>query len=960
LVLAALGWVQGCAHLHENQATAGAYDSPLLRSLDLNQPVQPIALPGAIDLSAAKNEWVSFSLAIQAPDGESSLASHTLRIVPPTTAGATPTALPAGVFSAWQILAMPVDLNRASYVRHTGFTSDAATQPRALYPLKIKDGAIDLRQLVGPSASGGAAQIWVDLHVPTTAAPGKYAARCDLLAGESALASVDVHLTVYDFALPDERHLQLLSPLDWDRLTQLYREPFEAVRPTLLNRDEPRYAPTIRTLDQLVALAEANRCEAFVPRLGPVVKWPVGQKPDVDWEDFVAVVSPWMNGDGFVDHQPLGFWPLPQPEMLPRYDRQSQLDYDENAANRFDQNDWLTRSAVMIDPPHPGRTGPADSIELSLFASEILDAQPRIRVAVPLEDDQLLLANANRPKMIEPSKAGRLLCSAPGLVYAPPMRTWPQNTPRPRRWLRTDLPGLVPYAGAGGDERDVRLYAWLAYLRGADLVMFPGSLPTVANPQQASDPNELTWFYPGQWFGLDEPLPTLQLKWLRRAEQDYEYLLLAKNRGDVFGPLLTARAITKPVQILSTESPDPVYALMSGTVDPHAWRDVKDLIAHRILARDSHHPADAQQMHALDMQSLYWLEPQDRQYQLGRSVDYLLDPSLRDSVALRFGVDIYNASDDTPSANTLNWTRVPPAWTIRPQGRAIPSLGMFEVNHSTLEATVSLDRLSTNAAGTTAKPVEWAFTNGFTRKSYEMKAVVPVAPSDRRALPLKIDGSLADWDAADAIQSGPMTRFLARPALQRQQLEPATHPTHLYTSWGDDDFYVAFKLEGVTAPQVYETRNFVNYQARRAWGEDLCELLIQPQYEDNTLGPVLHVVCKPTGQWVEKKLDPRHFADPWQPIEGLAIRYAGTVDGGVWRGELAIPWKALVATGKDRPPVLRFNVVHHVGATGESASWAGPIDFGRDESFMGLLYLRDLDAQFYPRPRQTTITESRP
>ena len=39
--------------------------------------------------------------------------------------------------------------------------------------------------------------------------------------------------------------------------------------------------------------------------------------------------------------------------------------------------------------------------------------------------------------------------------------------------------------------------------------------------------------------------------------------------------------------------------------------------------------------------------------------------------------------------------------------------------------------------------------------------------------------------------------------------------------------------------------------------------------------------------------------------------------------------------------MLRFNFVQHRGDTGESASWAGPIDFGRDESLTGLLFIRD-------------------
>src|SRR3712207_7989293 len=46
-------------------------------------------------------------------------------------------------------------------------------------------------------------------------------------------------------------------------------------------------------------------------------------------------------------------------------------------------------------------------------------------------------------------------------------------------------------------------------------------------------------------------------------------------------------------------------------------------------------------------------------------------------------------------------------------------------------------------------------------------------------------------------------------------------------------------------------QNFVSYQFRRAWAEDLVELVIQPVYE-NGVGPVMHLVCKPTGTWAER------------------------------------------------------------------------------------------------------------
>jgi len=138
-------------------------------------------------------------------------------------------------------------------------------------------------------------------------------------------------------------------------------------------------------------------------------------------------------------------------------------------------------------------------------------------------------------------------------------------------------------------------------------------------------------------------------------------------------------------------------------------------------------------------------------------------------------------------------------------------------------------------------------------------------------------------------------------------------------------------------------RRLIEYSFRRAWYEDLSEMTIQAVYSNDELGPVLHVISKPNGSlFVERKLDPRQFENPWQEIQGSGIRYAATVDGPDWRGELAIPWQAITADpNKPRPALLRFNFTQHKNLTGESASWAGPIDFGRDENFTGVLILRD-------------------
>jgi hypothetical protein len=185
--------------------------------------------------------------------------------------------------------------------------------------------------------------------------------------------------------------------------------------------------------------------------------------------------------------------------------------------------------------------------------------------------------------------------------------------------------------------------------------------------------------------------------------------------------------------------------------------------------------------------------------------------------------------------------------------------------------------------------------------------------------------------------------MLSRPTVQRQEIRAASTTSRVYTAWAEDNFYVAFALQGITPANLLKgSQNFVDYESRRAWGEDLCGVLIQPVFDDNSVGPVLHVVCKPSGLWVERKLDARLHANPWQPLEGTGVRYRAVIENSTdWRGELAIPWRAICDADRGVPSLLRFNFVQHRTATGESASWAGPVDFGRDDAFTGVLYLRE-------------------
>jgi hypothetical protein len=774
-----------------------------------------------------------------------------------------------------------------------------------------------------------------------------------LLKDGQVIETTPLSVNVYDFVLPDERHLHMVGRIEWDSLEALYPDLFETTTPEYMSRTAPKYAAAIKLLDQLVSLAHEHRTTVVVPRLQPIVKWPANQPPQVDWTEFDTIVEPWLSGGGFADHIPVGYWPLPRIDFLDRYPSPLQLQYWSSAASHFGQRSWMDRAWVEVEKETKGRANAQESIKLSEQVASILGAHPQLRVSLPLEDAQLQFGSKDNPNLIDKASLDRLMTAASGLVMAAPQQQPSPAMMKIKRWLRTDLPGLVPYIGAGGDERDVRLWAWLAFLRQTQVIGWDGALPHTKSPQEAADPNDLTWFYPGRWFGVDEPVPTIQLKWLRRAQQDSEYLYLAQQRGELLYAWVMARLMAKPVQTAPNEQPDPTHGLLSGTTDQALWTQALELLAKTILTREPGKERDSQRQDELNRDTFVWLQPQEKPLLVARNATWGWAAKPGNWVDLQLGVDAYNASD-TGLDGQFQWVSAPKGWEFNPQPVAITpndAIQMYKVKQFPLEARVNLDHLTAQAR----QPIELKFTESQRSRTFNLKVSAPVAVSDKREGPLAIDGALGDWDdAADGIHHGPLVAMLDRPSLQKQAMKMASTNSSVYSNWAAKYFYVAFKLDGLgganagTAGPRRVERNFVDYQLRRAWGEDLCEILVQPVYtKPGDVGQVVHLVCKPTGALVvSMKHSPKNqrlLGSTFHEVVGAQVEFQTSSEGSLWRGELKIPWE--VINDKDhagqRPTLVRFNFVQHKHATGESSSWAGPIDFGRDDSFMGLLFLRD-------------------
>jgi hypothetical protein len=950
--------VAGCPTLQNKPDPAGP-NSPKLLALYFKDPVTVATSSEPIALEAAKNETISFCMQVN------NLTQAAVKIPPVLhlqalrrgTGAAAEDRIEPVQFAAYQLLSMPVDLNHASFVRHTGIEqASIRSLPRALLPLIIDKGKINLQGLRDPAQprmaisrtsgpNGKPVMLWFDLTVPPTAKPGDYQTTFEILQRNAVVSTQVLTLHVDDFVLPDERHLQIVGQLDFSALQRLYPAQFSMVRPQLLSRKDPELSASVALLDRLQQLAQQHRTQLVIPQLQPIVKWPESSPPIVSWEDFDSLVLPWIRGKPFSV-----YWPLPETPNLRNFNPESRAQYWSAAAAHFDQLDLLPQAPIVLQKRTPGATiSPGDELRLSEEAAQLLACYPRVRVNVPLQEEQAQLQSPGNTNLIAPATTDRLITAAPGLVYSEPTGNWPKELEHPSHWLATDVPGLVPFAGAGGDERDVRLWAWLAFLRRADMIQWQNTLPSYDNPDTAADPNELIWFYPGQWFATDQPLPTVHLKWLRRAQQDFEYLYLSRQRSEIIRSLVMARLITKPVEISLAQEPDPAYALMCGVTDPKAWQEAKQLLSDSILLHPPGQNVDELQKVDLNGRVLQWAVPQERPVMLARTTDWGWNANQATGplVDARLGIDVYNAADER-LIGQMQWSSASAGWQFPPQPQVIsPSnaIKVYHVRRFAMDASVILSEL----AGGATPAAQLTFTNELTNRTSLLQVSAPVALCDRRNTDPQIDGSLDDWSQADAICDGPLVRMFNRPAVQRQELDRAATPSQIYTTWTRNDMFIAFKLRGCQPDTGGAETNFVTYSvADRAWGEDLVEVLAQAVYSDNSVGPVLHLVAKPRGQLaVERKVDARFHVDPWESIAGQAIRYGAAIEAvpgdNIWRGEIAIPWQAINDANHQglHPMLIRFNFAQHKNNSGESASWAGPVDSGRDEHFTGLLFLRD-------------------
>ena len=968
-------WFVGLALLVATGSAGCTLPAGAGRSRLLAVPLDPPALPSEAEpgfpasrvaLSGAGGEWLDFTAE---HEGESvGLRVGPLRGV---VMGDAVTA-PANA-RIYRVADVPVDTNSAGYLRLYGGAGNRTQLPRALMALEEVEGSFRL-----PPGQSAPTRLWIDLELPRGLPRGKWRATLEAIAENGrVLATLPVEIASHGFDLPRERTLVVSAPLEWDALVALWPETFAAVSPTLLSRRENSSTQAVAVLEQMVRAAQADRVQVTVPALGGVMKWPAGRPPEAWWQDFDELVVPWLTGEAFKDGVGLRDWPVPRLADMERFAQQARSEYWSEALGHLDAIGLLDRTVVLVDESHVGadpaalRRGtalsPAERLRLSQEAGRLALAYPHGAIAVPLESDQVRFTGPQDPSLYPPEHADRLVIRGDGLVTDHATRPWPAGLPQPRRFLELEGSSSAPMPGPGASEADVRLWGWLAFLRGATHLQ-PGAALPPPSDGEAGDPTRMVLFYPGEAFGVSGPVPSVQLKWLRRAQQDYEYLHAAAARQEETYARVIARGLVRPVRVEAGGQVDPLLPLIAGTPAPELWREGVELVAGKIAIAEARGGLALPPRFETDHtnQTTAWLAPRERPLPivLGTRWD-LTENQGRRRIVLQLETGIYNPTDASPEGMTLSFLEMPggepPAessWET-PGTIAVDPIATYETAQVRVATSTPVDALGYVFPTYQQGPLRLQARNEYTGAAGTTSVVTPAVIVDERGEPPVVDGLLGEWLGNEAIIDGRMVLMHDRPALQSGQVQRTVAESQAFVAWTGEGLHIAFRLEGVDRSEetMRTTRNFVETEYRRIWDEDVCELLIQPVWTvngDPTDGPLLHVVCKPDGAFARRRVDRRTAAEPWQNFES-GMRFAATVDEeGVWRAEVTLPWSALRGAfteeqlgelGREaRPELVRFNLSHHDGETGRSASWAGPVDFGADDKFTGALVLRSAAA----------------
>lgn len=914
------GIVAGCAPRASRPLTVWAADErqevyPTSRGPDPRDVVYDAA-KGAVSLRAAINETASFQVALHS--GILPVTGVNLKVSDLRNERGEALRAEVKVFRAW-----PVEL-QAFRAWQRLYRQDNCTPRRVfdvLVPAETKGTGLPAEM-----PPGAMILTWIDIHIAKGSEPGTYGGAVRITSAGQPLWTLNLTLVVEPFALSDAPALPAMTRFDARQLCRLHLRL--AGRP---------YAPIRLTPENPLAKEATQLIHATARLLNEhgITGIPVGYEPAmhidgdgqvrIEWEDYDQLMQPLIDGSAFEGRIRPTAWPQPMDgdhPPLPRSGSVSQATYQgllrqvaEQSAEHFRLRRWYKQSYTEIAGEGAWPDAYTKWEQMIVPTVKQADARGRLLLRLPREEMSAYGWFGWPATRKLTRSAGILSVPARCFLYQDDEKA-PEKT---QHWLRPDFPPFSPSLCLGGSAVDPGAVAWATWRLKADALDLPDQKGWPESSHIAIDRTDSGsdgWlFWPGTAWGSSEPVPSIRLKRLRMGLQECKYLYLLRQHGRIHVDEMLAESLVPLAGSLAygrqyIEGLDGEVQLDKGLWDAGVRLMAEEL---KMAIAGAGSDEFVRFTNRIDWQTFLGKTRQVK----ARAEPVRLAAGADGVIRATVPVEILNLKAE-PVAGTLRWGLLPELW--KPSQEKVSFGPILPFQRTRVVLTCEGPGLGTDAAG----HADW----NMVLEPQEAQAIeIPVVLSAVAAMqlqrPVQIDGDLTDWRPGRFnMLSGfaPLGRrdeaaaSSARPDLQRTDAFVATDGQYLY---------IAVRMQD-QAPQMHVSqRNTVAYDGSIPAGEDLVEILIDP---DNGAsgGPerLVHIIVKANGAALASQgVDMQPPLCKPRPL-GTQVQAATRIYPDAWTAEVAIPLDVVKAV---RPAAAYWglNICRLRSGNLEYSSWSG-------------------------------------
>ena len=408
--------------------------------------------------------------------------------------------------------------------------------PDALIPFRIPRHGAPFE-----IARGRTQGVWIDVAIPRTAPAGTHHGTIEVRAAKHTPLRIALELRVHDFALEHTPSFRInVSTYDLGK-------GGHAINSGWGNRFDIWTEPYWELERRFYRMARAHRHTLHPRNYELPVERNANGTLRIDWSRFDARFGPLLDGTAFGDGRGLGYWEIALSRNVPA-DRfggpgseqwaKAVEAYSHAFVEHFREKGWDPTDLVAFPADEPSRE---KAFAAAQFVAQAIQRGGRSGPGAPQIRFRMDVYKALDRALIQRFDSLIDIWAVQGSYFKGLL---PELKKRQQRGVEVWFyQGSAPALGPEILDTEglaLRTWGWIGWRYGMDAADLWECCKWQLTPDIWTDPQNNPWptngpgvlYYPGARVGVDEPIPSIRLKALRRGAFDYEYLALLASLGE--------------------------------------------------------------------------------------------------------------------------------------------------------------------------------------------------------------------------------------------------------------------------------------------------------------------------------------------------------------------------------------------------------------------------------------------